>query len=76
MHLEAWIVLFYQIVSNFWYNTAKLKSTLSTNDKNHQSLQTNNSSSNTSNNQVQSNIYSATEMAVLRWVKNIYEKYN
>ena len=66
MHLEAWIVLFYQIVSNFWYNTSKLKISLTQNDKNHQ----------TASITSVSNVYSVNEMTVLRWVKNIYEKYN
>ena len=25
LHLEAWIILFYQVVSNFWYNPQKIK---------------------------------------------------
>lgn len=26
MHLESWTILFYQIISNFWYNPQKIKS--------------------------------------------------
>ncbi len=68
MHIEAWIILFYQVINNFWYNTTKLKAALNQNDKNHQN--------NSQINQISSNIYSPNEMMVLRWIKSIYEKYN
>ncbi len=63
MHVQAWIVLFYQVVNNFWYNTSKLKAALTQGDKA------------TGYGSV-SNVYSGNEMNVLRWVKGIYEKYN
>ncbi len=53
IHLESWIILFYQIVSNFWYNPQKVKS-----------------------NDLKSNIYSANEVQVLKWVRQIYGQYN
>jgi hypothetical protein len=65
MHVEAWIVLFYQVVNNFWYNTSKLKAALTQGDK-----------MGLMGSGVSSNVYSANEMTVLRWVKGIYERYN
>lgn len=53
IHLESWIILFYQVVSNFWYNPQKVK-----------------------NIDLKSNIYSTNEIAVLKWIRNIYLQYN
>jgi hypothetical protein len=58
-------VLFYQVVNNFWYNTSKLKAALTHGDK-----------MGSMGSGVVSNVYSANEMTVLRWVKGIYERYN
>jgi hypothetical protein len=33
VHIESWIILFYQIINNFWYNTAKLKTALTVVEK-------------------------------------------
>ena len=27
IHIECWIILFYQVISNFWYNPQKIKNT-------------------------------------------------
>lgn len=69
MHIEAWIVLFYQVINSFWYNTQKLKASLTQGDKNHPNSTAISASLN-------SNIYSSNEMTVLKWIKTIYEKYN
>ena len=62
MHIEAWIILFYQVINNFWYNTAKLKAALTQDNKNTSPTAV----------ALNSNIYSSNEMTVLRWVKAIY----
>jgi len=51
MHIESWVILFYQVINNFWYNTTKLKAALTQGDKNHSNAQSTLSS-------VSSNIYS------------------
>lgn len=53
IHLECWIILFYQVVSNFWYNPQKLKYF-----------------------DIKSNVYTTTEITVLKWMKSIYLQYN
>lgn len=59
LHLESWIILFYQIINHFWYNTSKLKTLFSSNEK-------------TLSVTYPSNIYSQTELSVLKWIKSIY----